>query len=151
MTHVLKKVIQFTGMMIVCVPMALGEIYSWIDENGKRQYSDRKPPSQQTVEQVDVKPVNTSRPVAIPKSDDDEFEQQAALDSAAQNALRQQARKWGSSHCVRRIIWNSPVDKATGSGGYSRKRAVVCKEPVPARFRPFLDNARYDKALYYGQ
>ena len=142
----------FVSFMALFSQTASAKIYTWVDENGKVQYSDRKPAANNEVKRMELGPINQSDAVKVPEAKNDSFVQQDELEQQEQEKLRLEAKTWASKECVWRWQWNDPVKGEDGEvTGYKRKRIKVCRSPIPSKYRRILSDYTYNQALYNGQ
>ena len=79
----------FLALLLAASPAALGQVYSWVDENGKKHFGDRIPPEYENQgKQVELNATNSADAVA-PR----ERESQSSASSYAERQLEAQRRQ----------------------------------------------------------
>jgi hypothetical protein len=104
-------------------PLAHGEIYTWIDDNGVTHFSDTPEPGAYQIE-VDVTPAVTRGPLATPRS-------------------TRQSTKNAPTSISYQLSITSPADQSTirsNSGGVTITSSVTPKRPQTTLLRLILDD-----------
>ena len=85
----------FVISLLMLSPTALGQVYSWVDENGKKHFGDRIPPEYQDQgEEVKMKATNSSDSVQLPEPEDTfKFAESRKTNAGASTSSRRSSSK----------------------------------------------------------
>lgn len=139
--------------IISCLVVAMlsaslqAQVYTWVDENGKTHYSDKKPDgaAKDKVEQVDESALDNPNVVdsSVSNVDVDRMtrdrkrrEQEDA--TKAKRQITQAAQEWKNANCSEQM---ENIRQGKAGGGtriVGTKQVKRCNQAIPSEFKPYL-------------
>ncbi len=120
----------------VVVPLsASAEIYTWVDENGKKHYGDRAPSNSANAEVFEQKKINTQDALKYVEEVDDE----PVDPRVEERKLKSRASKWKKKYCSYVDVFHSHGRvNANGTREVRTRKQLSCEKKIPRKFQKYI-------------
>ena len=145
----MKKSVKFVLVTtLLCCSGLQAQVYTWVDENGKTHYSDKKPSGVNEANITEVKEADAKLNVIDSKasgldankmSRDREGREQEDAEKAEQLKAKE-AQAWKAKNCSTQIVNERRGTAGGGSRIVGTKEVKRCNQEIPSAYQPFLSD-----------